>query len=585
MSAAPGAPASRPTHASEEGLLLGTAAYMSPEQARGKAVDKRTDIWSFGCVLYEMLTGRQAFSGDTVTDVLAAVIEHQPNWHALPASTPTRIRELLQRCLEKDPNERLRDMGDAVSELERALQAATRSRPSIGRHFRSWSARVRWSLAATTVLAAAVTISTSPSGLLWPAAPAAAPVVTQLTSYPGSESQPTFSPDGDRVAFSWDGEQEDNRDIYVKLVGPGPPWRLTTDPADDVRPQWSPDGKWIAFYRDSEVSSIRGVYVVPPMGGVERRIGDARVGLAWMPDSKGLILVKQVGLSALSSLVLVSPEGDSLRLTAPPNQELDRSPAVAPDGHALAFTRSRLGDFVLEISAEEPGAPLIDIRPPEGFGGTSSWSADSRELVFSSGYNPENSVLWRVPASEGARPVRLPFVEEGASYPAVAPRGNRLAFTRLLREINIWALDVDRLGVAERPASRVFDSSKSEICPQFSPGGRRVAFESNRSGTDEIWVCQADGTQCVQLTSFQGQHAGSPSWSPRGDVIAFDVFGREKGIYVVSPDGGRPQRLSDKGQMDVQSPAAQLARIPTPGWLSMPLDLASGQWDRRSEKV
>ena len=120
------------------------------------------------------------------------------------------------------------------------------------------------------MILAAITIDTSRSGLFRPPAPAAPPVITQLTSYPGSEFHPTFSPQGDRVAFSWDGEHQDNRDIYVKLVGPGPAWRLTTDPADDVSPQWSPDGNWIAFYRDNEISRIRGVYVVPAMGSVEK---------------------------------------------------------------------------------------------------------------------------------------------------------------------------------------------------------------------------------------------------------------------------------------------------------------------------
>ena len=232
-------------------VIIGTAAYMSPEQARGKPVDKRADIWAFGCVLYEMLSGRRPFVGETTTDVLAAIVDREPEWKALPATVPSSVRHVLERCLEKDPKRRLRDIGDARVELEEALKPNT---PAGGVHARESTRRVRprirWLAVGAMLLVVAVAL------LSWPSIGARfggklpEPSLTPLTTHPGTEDMPSLSPDGTHVAYRWNGLAEDNFDIYVKLEGLDDPMRLTTDPAPDTLPKWSPDGNWIAFLRE-----------------------------------------------------------------------------------------------------------------------------------------------------------------------------------------------------------------------------------------------------------------------------------------------------------------------------------------------
>ena len=561
-------------------VIIGTAAYMSPEQARGKPVDKRADIWAFGCVLYEMLSGRRPFVGETTTDVLAAIVDREPEWTALPATVPSSVRHVLERCLEKDPKRRLRDIGDARVELEvkpntpvSGVQTGE-STPSLPR-FAPWAAIG----VALLVVAVAFLLlpyigsrfgKTPPNAAGESANSAAEPTVVPLTSYPGTEDMPSLSPDGTQVVFRWNGEAEDNFDIYEKLVGPGDPIPLTKDPAPDLLPKWSPDGNWIAFLREqaepsgvpstntarimSGVQHGLGVYVIPALGRTEKKVGDAAVpSLAWSADSQSLVISRSAAANQPPGLAMLSIEtGKVTQLTSPGAPQFDSFSAMAPDGKTVAFKRY-LGppsDYTLMLlTLPQPPQPVTKLKQIGLGPGTFAWSADGREIIYSRG--PGRRVLWRIAHSGDSPPERLSFAGEGED-PATAQRSNRLVFSRSLGELNIWSLALDEAGRAKGKAVSAFPNAaarpgaRTEVCPAFSPDGAKFAFQSTRSGSNQVWVCRSNGSDCSQVTWFVGRHAGSPAWSPNGNWLTFD--GSEPGgsaIYVVRPDGGELKKVAD----------------------------------------
>ena len=339
----------RPT--TEEGKIVGTVAYMSPEQAEGKKVDARSDIFSFGSVLYEMVTGGQAFHGDTKASTLAAILKDNPR----PASQlvdglPREVERLISRCLRKEVNQRSQHMDDvkiALEELKEesdsgVLGIAAVSKPKPRR-------RLTWVLS----VAAALVIATVGVWLVRSKneVPEVPLVAVPLTSYPGSESWPSFSPDGTQVAFAWDGEKQDNVDIYVKQIGVEPPYRLTNDPAMDYSPAWSPDGRLIAFLRDLSPGKTA-IMLIPQRGGSERILAEVN-GVTAAGFALRSILILDSGLKvARRSNIRNRTTGSgpctcSRRkrenrrpLTNPPIEELgDTAPAVSPDGRTLVFSR------------------------------------------------------------------------------------------------------------------------------------------------------------------------------------------------------------------------------------------------------
>jgi serine/threonine protein kinase len=548
----------RPT--TEEGKIVGTIAYMSPEQAEGKKVDARSDIFSFGSVLYEMVTGRQAFHGDTKASTLAAILKDNPR----PASQlvdglPREVEKLISRCLRKEVNQRFQHMDDLKIVLEEmkgesdsgVLGTAAVPIPKPRRRL-VWAFSVPVALALATV---GVWLVRSKN-----AAPEAPLVAVPLTSYTGDEDWPTLSPDGTQVAFAWNGEKLDKYDIYVKQIGVEPPFRLTSDAAINYSPAWSPDGGFIAFLRELSHDKTD-IVIVPQRGGPERILSEIKGSirqalpwgpyLSWTPDSKWIVCPAPNSGEHVWALHLFSTEtGEQIELTNPPSGEAgDVAPAVSPDGRNLIFSRASPDFFNLSLwmlplgAGYKPSGREEKIESPGMTNFGTAWLPNGREFIFTSWTGSMG--LWRLAVSKGAVPRRLELGVAGGQ-PTISRLGNRLAFEVFQYDLNIWRVDLKGPGKEPGQPTRFISSTQIEYYPAYSPDGRRIAFMSDRSGTQEIWICDSDGSKAAQLTSFGGAAIYGPSWSPDSQRVALTVAqkGMKEDIYVVGVNGGVPRRMT-----------------------------------------
>lgn len=537
----------------EKGAIVGTVAYMSPEQAEGKTIDARSDIFSFGAVLYEMTTGRRAFSGDTKMSILAAILNREPMpAHQVVPDLQREVERVIDLCLRKEPARRFQHMEDLKVALE-ALRVESSGKDEVTApgHLPWFRRRLAMAALALAVLLGGTWawVSFHPSSR--PAAPALK--VVPLTTYQGSERHPSFSPDGNQVAFSWNGEKQDNYDIYVKLVGGGTPLRLTTSPAPDTAPSWSPDGLQIAFMRNAGAGGA--IFLISPLGGSERKLTDAKGPyLVWTPDGKSLVVEDRIAGTEASSLFLVSVATGEKRLLPPPadagyfgeNFGNGYSFDVSPDGTSLAFER-RFSAGISELYASPiakwaPRRLTMDNALIAGMGRT----ADGREVVFSSNRRGARG-LWRIPvhARPATEPELFAAAVNDASFPAISRAGParpaRLAYERRVLNANIWRAETASQGTSP---VQLIASTGMQSSPQLSPDGRRIVFSSNRTGNLEIWMCDREGSNAVQLTSL-GTYCGTPRWSSDSQQIAFDGrAGGKADIYVVSVEGGSPRRLT-----------------------------------------
>jgi len=542
-----------------EGRVIGTIAYMSPEQAAGQAVDARSDIFSFGAVLYEMVTGVRAFAGSTSVSTLAALLSGEPKRPSeLVTGVARDFERIILRCLRKDPARRFQVMADLVVELEelKTDSGAAGGPEKAAAPANPWRTTVLVGIPLLLVALAA--------GAFWLLKDSGPPpprsTVDQLTSYPGDERYPNLSPDGRQVAFAWSGAKEDNFDIYIKPLGAEIPLRLTTDAAEDGVPAWSPDGSRIAFVRRGRNQTA--VYLTPPVPGAERKVADfqpsatqiGRMSVSWTPDGNWIAVATIEANGPALSLMPAAGGSSRILLSNPGAEGSYVFPAVAPGGQQVAYGLCTTQDkiisdanpcdvYVVDLDGQfnPRGQPRRLTRQLAMLQGI-TWAPDERSVIYGSlsgGRTSASGHLWRVQASGGS-PERLELAAAG-EFPSVSRTGNSLAYARDRADYDLLKFDE-----AGSPSS-LFSSSTNDYDPQLSPDGTQIAFATDRAGKGrEIWVATLDGSAIRPVAQATGRELGSPRWSPDGRWLVFDGVGADGNwdIYIVDSAGGQPKQLT-----------------------------------------
>ena len=592
----------------QEGTILGTAAYMSPEQAGGREVDARSDIFSLGSLLYEMATGRSAFQGDSAMSTMGAIIHKEPD--PLPPEVPHDLQKLIQRCLRKDVARRYQHMADVKVVLEELKEESDSGTLTAAPATERPAPRTApWRLAAVLAVAVlAVAVLVALAGWWWrpqPRVETAPLVATPLTSYPGIEQTPALSPSGEQVAFSWNGEAQDNFDIYVQVVGAAGTVRLTDDPAFDWAPTWSPDGREIVFYRYWPEGKFA-VVSVPSLPGRERTIREYPFPPG-MPNE--FLYVLRPALSpdgewsagtGESGLLLTRRGSGEMRAIADVPGGAETFPAFSPDGRSLAFISWRTGGVDTDLYVVRlTEAYQADGEPERLTSGMRlahrpAWMPDGREIIFSAAAEIDQG-LWRVAASGASAARRVVMVGGGAWSPSISSDGQRLVYEHRTMRSSLWRVGV---GAPEGAAERITSSTRGEAWPSYSPDGTRIAFSSDRSGSLEIWMADADGSGSVKMTSLEQFSVGS-EWSPDGRWIVFQSsgeFGNQ--LYVVGAAGGGSRPLTGGSEdalqpswspdgewiyfMSSRSGTKQIWRLPAAGGEAVQVTRGGGEFARVS---
>ena len=534
-----------------EGSVIGTVAYMSPEQARGLAVDRRTDIWAFGCVLYEMLTGRRAFRGETTTDIVVATLEKDPDWSALPKDTPPGIRRLLKRTLQKDPHDRLRDIADGIADLEDEPAA------SLAPAARVTSTWLPWALAAIAS-ATSVWLLTRTGGP-GPLDPLAGTALTRLTRDAGLTTSPAVSRDGRLIAYASDRAGNGTLDIWVQQIAAGTSIRLTDGAADDTSPDFSPDGSQILFQSDRDGG---GAFTVPAFGSTKPRLvapgaRDAR----YSPDGSRIAYWSGAwrggAANTETGLYVVSPAGGAPQRLVP-GFRAARTPVWSPDGQSLLFlgrsdTTSPPEESVdwwwvrLDGSAPRKVGLLTDpaLRLAEAH--PSAWTPN--EVLYSDGRD-----LWAVSISQttgemAGAPRRLTVSAGAYALPTVSADG-RIVFAAVEHARVIERASLEQPADPRPPAQLYADFANNAGRPSETRDGHIIVFERPAGDSIEIWTrdLRTSVEQIITRVASR-QPLLSATISPDGARIAYTISegigGTGRG-FVVETARGVPSQVCDK---------------------------------------
>ena len=521
------------------GIILGTAAYMSPEQARGRAVDKRTDIWSFGCVLYECLAGRQAFAGDTVSDMIARILEREPDWEALPSRTPPRIRELLKRCLEKDVRRRLRDIGDARIEIEdviatkssspTAAAASTRGARLPSRQIVAAAALVLLTIAATSFVASHFTHT-----------PVAPPTRFEIAEVPGTRIDfdgvhPAISPDGRTLAY----RASDSTGTF----------RLWIRPLDSLTPRelpgtegaqllfWSPDSKVIGYF-----SGQAKLMKVAAAGGTPETICDIKGprGGTWNRD--GVILFAPL---SEGPIYRVSANGGE----AVPVTDLDstetahRFPCFLPDGEQFVFSAlpPHQGKYTIYFASldgkerkavtQSAGSGVVYAEP-----GYLIYQRD--DVLVAHAFDAKHGQVVGEPISLGDHPIGSNF--SGAAPLSASANGTIAYTTNVPIDTRLVWSDLNGKLIGTIPME-----PGDYINVELSPDGQHAVLESALMvGVSDLWLADLERGVVTRLSYDTGENTAA-CWSPDGTRVAYTVasYGGVPRIAVVNVGAGSSTQL------------------------------------------
>ena len=516
--------------ATREGTIVGTAAYMSPEQTRAQKVDGRTDIWAFGCVLYEMLTGKQAFAGATISDSIAAILDRDPDWGALPQQTPPAVRRLLQRCLDKDPQRRLRDIGEVPFQLAPEAAATPRRRAVI--------------LGATLIVAAgliaAVLLFTRDSRKQFVAAQ---PI--PLTDLNDSAVSPSLSPDGRMLTFIRGGTFGNSAyrgQVYVKLLPSGEPVQLTRDESTKEQPVFSPDASRIVY--SSITPGFRwDSWQVPVLGGAPQPFLPNASGLVWIDPRK--LMYSEI-MSGVHMGIVTSTEsrGEERSIYFPPMQGgMAHRSALSPDGKSVLIVEMDGGGWLpcrlMPFDGSNTGRA---VGPRASQCTTAAWSPDGQWMYFSS--NAENGFhIWRQRYPDGV-PEQITFGPTEQEGTAISEDGKAL--------ITSMGTQLATISLHDLAGEHPLTSETFAMLPTFAPSVGRVFYlvrsvSARAYASGELWSVNVANGQKERM--FPGRVMGSYSISSDAKKVVFTTVEDEadRGVWIADLDRRAPPRQLTKG--------------------------------------
>jgi serine/threonine protein kinase len=534
-------------HATQAGMILGTAAYMSPEQTRGKTVDRRADIWAFGCVLYEMLSGRRAFDGDDLSITLASVQKSEPDRRALPADVPAAIRRLLSRCLQKDPMQRCQAMGDVRIEIADVLSGAPSLADDPVATARTLSRRaLPWAVASVLAIALAFAVWAR-----W--RPASLPVVRLDVNTPPTTEPFSFaiSPDGRQIVFVASGPKTSQ--LLLRSLD-----QVAAQPLDGTEgardPFWAPDSRAIAFFADGKLKRVDltggapqiladapnsrggawsregsivfsgtttgGLKVVPAVGGRMSELPrtEGIVSSRWphfLPDGRRFLFAAMLGQVETRGVFVGSLDG------RPPARVLSvASETSYAAGHILFVNQgvllARPFDPTAAVVAGEP-VPVAQMVGADTVLGRAGFSvSDTGVLAYRSGSASRRQVAWVDRKGQITDVIHAPE-ESALANIEISPDGRHVGFNRTLNgNADIWFVDV-----RSRIASRFTYDPNIDSEPLWSPDGSRVVFRSSRNGKYDLFQRPADGSTDERPLLVTDHDKAPQDWSQYGNVLLF----------------------------------------------------------------